>query len=70
MTGFLQGDEHLVSCGFGNIEVFGDLLQARWRIYTTEMEELVILAHSRLTRSLEKEECHLYLHVETCPPTP
>jgi WD40 repeat protein/DNA-binding SARP family transcriptional activator/tRNA A-37 threonylcarbamoyl transferase component Bud32 len=40
------------------------------RIYTLQMEDLVKLARSRMTRSLTTEECRKYLHVETCPPAP
>ncbi len=38
------------------------------RIYTLQIENLVELARSRLTRSLTEEECRKYLHVEACPP--
>jgi len=40
------------------------------RVYTLQMEDLVKLARSRVTRSLTTEECRKYLHVETCPATP
>jgi hypothetical protein len=31
------------------------------------MEDLIALAHSRVTRSLTPDECRKYLHVEQCP---
>jgi WD40 repeat protein/DNA-binding SARP family transcriptional activator len=40
------------------------------RVYTLQMEDLVKLARSRVTRSLTTEECRRYLHAETCPATP
>jgi WD40 repeat protein/DNA-binding SARP family transcriptional activator len=40
------------------------------RIYTLQMEELIRLARTRLTRTLSDGECHQYLHVEQCPATP
>jgi WD40 repeat protein len=40
------------------------------RIFALRMEDLVKLAHSRVTRPLITEECRKYLHVETCPPAP
>ena len=40
------------------------------RIYLLQIEELVVLARSRLTRSWTTEECRTYLHVEECPQMP
>jgi WD40 repeat protein/transcriptional regulator with XRE-family HTH domain len=40
------------------------------RIFTMDMNELVALARSRLTRSLTISECQKYLHVEQCPAWP
>jgi len=40
------------------------------RVYTLQIEDLVALAKSRLTRSLTAEECQKYLHVEACPTEP
>jgi hypothetical protein len=40
------------------------------RIYTLQLEDLIRLARSRLTRSLTVEECRKYLHMEECPVTP
>lgn len=37
------------------------------RVYTLQMEDLVALARSRLTRSLTKAECQKYLRRESCP---
>jgi WD40 repeat protein len=40
------------------------------RIFTMDMNELVALARSRLTRSLTLSECQKYLHMEQCPVEP
>jgi WD40 repeat protein len=37
------------------------------RVYAVQLEALVSLARSRLTRSLTDEECRQYLHLEACP---
>jgi WD40 repeat protein/transcriptional regulator with XRE-family HTH domain len=37
------------------------------RFYTLQMNELVALAQSRLTRSLTLEECQIFLHLDDCP---
>jgi WD40 repeat protein len=37
------------------------------RILLLQIDELIALAKSRLTRSLTLEECQRYLHVEACP---
>ena len=39
-------------------------------VFVLPMDDLVILAKSRLTRSLTIEECQQYLHLETCPNEP
>jgi WD40 repeat protein len=40
------------------------------RIFTMDMDELIDLAHSRLTHSLTTEECRQYLHLDDCPGVP
>jgi WD40 repeat protein/DNA-binding SARP family transcriptional activator len=40
------------------------------RFYLLHIEDLIALAHSRLTRQLTTEECQKYLHIEECPSTP
>jgi WD40 repeat protein len=40
------------------------------RVYLLEIEELIELAKSRLTRSLTTEECQRYLHLVQCPARP
>jgi WD40 repeat protein len=37
------------------------------RVYLLNIEELIALARSRVTRALMTEECQKYLHVEQCP---
>lgn len=40
------------------------------RIYLLRIEDLIELAKQRVTRSLTREECQQYLHVEQCPAQP
>ena len=40
------------------------------RVYAASVEELMVLAHSRLTRTWTLVECKKYLQLDTCPPTP
>jgi WD40 repeat protein len=40
------------------------------RVYTLDVDELVALAQSRLTRWLALAECQQYLHLDACPPEP
>jgi len=37
------------------------------RVYVAELDDLVSLARSRVTRSLTVEECQKYLHKTQCP---
>ena len=37
------------------------------RVYTMNVDELIALAKSRLTRSLITDECQKYLHMDNCP---
>lgn len=41
--------------------------EGRARIWILDLDELVTLARSRLTRDLTQEECREFLHVESCP---
>jgi len=45
-------------------------LDGTTRVYAVEVDELVALAQSRLTRWFTPEECRQYLHMDTCPPKP
>jgi WD40 repeat protein len=40
------------------------------RTYPLDIEDLISLAKSRLTRGLTEQECQEYLHMETCPSEP
>ncbi|GIK43685.1 MAG: hypothetical protein BroJett011_75180 [Chloroflexota bacterium] len=42
----------------------------RIQVYLLSIDELLPLAHSRLTRTWTPEECRQYLHQETCPAWP
>jgi len=57
---FSQDDQQLATAG----------ADGTVRTYSLQLEELVRLAHSRVTRSLTTEECRKYLHVEVCPAWP
>ena len=46
------------------------LTQAVVRMYLLELDEVVVLAKSRVIRSLTSLECKRYLHMEQCPPEP
>jgi WD40 repeat protein/transcriptional regulator with XRE-family HTH domain len=37
------------------------------RVYTTEIDDLKVIARERLTRSLTDEECRKFLHANSCP---
>jgi WD40 repeat protein len=37
------------------------------RVYALNLEDLVAIAQSQVTRSLTTEECRKYLHTEACP---
>jgi len=37
------------------------------RVYVLQLEDLISIARSRLTRSFTLEECQKYLHQATCP---
>jgi len=39
-------------------------------VYELNIEELIVLAKSRLTRELTQNECQKYLHVDACPAIP
>jgi WD40 repeat protein len=40
------------------------------RIWILDLDELMTLAESRLTRDLTQEECQKFLHLDTCPESP
>ena len=37
------------------------------RVFPSQIEDVIALAHARITRSFTLEECQKYLHVEQCP---
>ena len=37
------------------------------RVLAVPLEDAVVLAKSKVTRSLSTEECRQYLHLESCP---
>jgi WD40 repeat protein/class 3 adenylate cyclase len=40
------------------------------RLYAVRLEDLITLAHARLTRSFTPDECQKYLHISKCPTSP
>ena len=40
------------------------------RIYALDLDDLIAIAKSRVTRTLTADECQEYLHEQTCPPGP
>jgi WD40 repeat protein len=57
---FSPDGAHLATAGF----------DGRARVFALDLEELVALAESRLTRTLTTEECQRYLHLDECPVRP
>lgn len=53
---FSPDGDRLVSAGFGMA-----------RVWALDLDDLVAIAQTRLTRALTDVECQQYLHVETCP---
>jgi WD40 repeat protein len=37
------------------------------RVWALDLDDLITIAHSRLTRRFSEDECRQYLHVEQCP---
>jgi hypothetical protein len=37
------------------------------RVYVVDLDDLIVLAHNRVTRTLTTEECQKFLHTEQCP---
>lgn len=48
----------------------GDYWGGLVHVYALDLEQLTGLAKARLTRTLTKEECRQYLHLEQCPQAP
>jgi WD40 repeat protein len=40
------------------------------RVYALDLEDILAIAKSRVTRALTTDECRKYLHVEQCPNLP
>jgi len=57
---FSPDGKHLITAG----------TDMTFRIYTLQVNEIVDMTISRLTRTLTIEECKKYLHLQQCPPPP
>jgi hypothetical protein len=44
-----------------------DRIEPGARVFVLDLNELIRLAHSRVTRTLTEQECRQYLHMESCP---
>jgi WD40 repeat protein len=47
-----------------------DTLDGTVLVYAMRLEDLIMIAQSRLTRTLTIEECQKYLHMDSCPASP
>jgi WD40 repeat protein/serine/threonine protein kinase len=45
-------------------------IQDTVQVFTVQLEDTIALAHERLTRWWQPEECQRYLHTAECPPAP
>jgi hypothetical protein len=36
-------------------------------VWALDLDDLIAIAHDKLTRELSDEECRQYLHVDACP---
>jgi WD40 repeat protein len=57
---FSPDGQYLITSGFDGTA----------RVYVLDLNELIRLAHSRVTRTLTEQECRQYLHMESCPASP
>jgi WD40 repeat protein len=53
-----------------NTRLYAAVSDGTVRVYLLDLDELIALAHTRLTRWFTHEECQTYLHTDTCPPPP
>lgn len=75
-TGTIRGEELLTLPSEGSTVAFspdgrllvtGNNTDTTTRVYILPLNELLTLAHSRLTRTWTEAECRQYLHVAACP---
>jgi WD40 repeat protein len=66
---FSLDGEQLVSCSTddGTVRVWDISPDGFGRLSILDLDELIALANSRLTRTLTAEECQQFLHMEHCP---
>jgi WD40 repeat protein len=48
-------------------QLYASVRDGTTRVYLLDVEELIAVAQSRLTRTLTEGECQKYLHLDTCP---
>jgi WD40 repeat protein len=57
---FSPDSKYLITSGFDGTA----------RVYVLDLNELIMLGHSRVTRALTEQECRQYLHMDSCPAGP
>ena len=57
---FSPDGQYLITSGFDGTA----------RVFALNLDELIRLAHSRVTRTLTELECRQYLHMDSCPASP
>jgi WD40 repeat protein len=72
-----SGAQHLVlpgTCEINDLAFSPDgtkLASAGWcggvRVWALDIDDLLRIARDELTRTFTEDECHQYLHLETCP---
>jgi WD40 repeat protein/energy-coupling factor transporter ATP-binding protein EcfA2 len=53
-----------------NTRLYAAVSDGTVRVYLLDIDELIALAYTRLTRWFTPEECQTYLHTDTCPSPP
>jgi len=57
---FSPDSKYLITSGFDGTA----------RVYVLDLNELIMLGHSRVTRAVTEQECRQYLHMDSCPAGP
>jgi hypothetical protein len=62
----LPGGES-IAFGLDNTELISGGSEGLLRVYTLDVDQLLAVAYTRITRWLTESECRQYLHVDECP---
>ena len=65
----VEGPEGINSVAFNpdGARLIAAVSDGTLREFIVPLDELIELAHTRLTRTLTDEECRQYLHLDACP---